>query len=300
MDFSDPVEALAAADGNGVLAVITAAEGPSYRPVGACMAFLSGDRRVGNLSSGCIEADLHLHAAEALDRGKTVSVRYGTDSPFLDIRLPCGGALDILLAPRPQTALLNHAVELRRARQPHALAFDPAAGLSHISSSHPTGTENQLFYAAIRPEPRFLIFGKGPETLVFSGLIHSAQFPCLVMSHDRETLEQAELNAIPVRHIGRKGMPTDVSVDRWTAAALFYHDHDYEPPILIQLLQTKAFYIGSQGSRAARDARLRTLSEAGVCDADLSRLRGPIGLIPSTRDPRTLAISVLAEILSIL
>lgn len=298
--FSDPVEALAAADGDGVLAVITGVEGPSYRPVGACMSFLADGRRIGSLSSGCIEADLHLHAAAALDRGRPACVRYGKGSPFFDIRLPCGGTLDILLVPRPQLALLDRTVELRKARQPHALAFDPAAGLNHVSKSRPTGTENGLFYAAIRPDPRFLIFGKGPETLVFAGLVHSAQLPCLVMSHDEETLEQAELSTIPVRHIGRQGLPADVPVDQWTAAALFYHDHDYEPPILIQLLRTDAFYIGAQGSRAARDARLRALSQAGICDADLSRLRGPIGLIPSARDPRTLAISVLAEILSIL
>lgn len=298
--FSDPVEALAAADGNGVLAVITGVEGPSYRPVGACMSFLADGRRVGSLSSGCIEADLHLHAAAALDRGKPVCVRYGKNSPFFDIRLPCGGTLDILMVPRPQLVLLNRTIELRKARRPHALAFDLSRGLSHVSQFRPTGTENGMFYAAIRPEPRFLIFGKGPETLVFAGLVHSAQLPCLVLSHDEETLQQAELSAIPVRYIGRKGLPTDIAVDRWTAAALFYHDHDYEPPILAQLLKTDAFYIGAQGSRAARDARLRALSEAGMCDADLSRLHGPIGLIPSARDPRTLAISVLAEILSVL
>jgi len=34
----------------------------------------------------------------------------------------------------------------------------------------------------------------------------------------------------------------------------------------------------------------------GVSDDDLQRLHGPVGLIPSVKDPATLAISVLAEI----
>ena len=35
----------------------------------------------------------------------------------------------------------------------------------------------------------------------------------------------------------------------------------------------------------------------GVTDADLARVSGPIGVIPSVRDARTLAVSVLAEVL---
>lgn len=297
--LSDPLEALAAARSEGVLAIITGTEGPSYRPVGAIMAFLADGRRVGSLSSGCIEADLCHHAQRALASGTCLELRYGRGSPFFDIRLPCGGGLDILLVPRPPVALLKHTVELRRARQPHALAFDPRRGFSHISKARPTGSEGGLFYAAIRPETRFLIFGKEPETLVFAALVHSAHYPCLVLSHDPGTLEKAALSAIPARAIGQD-MPADIAVDRWTAATLFYHEHDREPPILHRLLQTDAFYIGAQGSKAARDTRIAALREASVCDADIARLRGPIGLIPSSRDPRTLAISVLAEILSLL
>lgn len=295
---SDPLEALTAARGEGVLAIITGVEGPSYRPVGAAMAFLADGRRVGSLSSGCIEADLNHHAQMALAGGGCSTLRYGKGSPFFDIRLPCGGGLDILLVPRPPVPLLSRTLDLRRERQPHALAFDPVQGFSHISKSRPTGSEGGLFYAAIRPETRFLIFGKGPETLVFAALVHLAHYPCLVLSHDEETLEQAAMAAIPSRSIGHD-MPSDIAADRWTAAVLFYHDHEREPPILSRLLRTDAFYVGAQGSRAARDKRLATLRDAGVCDADLARLRGPIGLIPSTREPRMLAISVLAEILSL-
>lgn len=42
--------------------------------------------------------------------------------------------------------------------------------------------------------------------------------------------------------------------------------------------------------------RIRGLRERGVTTG-LERLKGPIGLIPSVRDPRVLAVSVLAEVL---
>ena len=51
------------------------------------------------------------------------------------------------------------------------------------------------------------------------------------------------------------------------------------------------------GEEAIEQIRARA-KRMGVADADIARLRGPIGLIPSARDPQVLAVSVLAEILS--
>ncbi|MFB1026247.1 MAG: XdhC family protein, partial [Octadecabacter sp.] len=52
------------------------------------------------------------------------------------------------------------------------------------------------------------------------------------------------------------------------------------------------------GSQRARDTRFAALRKMHVTSDDLIRLRGPIGMIASARDPRTLAISVLAEVIS--
>jgi xanthine dehydrogenase accessory factor len=89
----------------------------------------------------------------------------------------------------------------------------------------------------------------------------------------------------------------DVLVDADTAVTLFYHDHDYEPDLLRCLLAGDAFYIGAQGSRGAQRTRVARLQKMGVPAGQIARLRGPIGLIPSTRDANTLAVSVLAEIM---
>lgn len=87
-------------------------------------------------------------------------------------------------------------------------------------------------------------------------------------------------------------------MDDRTAVVLFFHDHDWEPPILAGALETEAFYIGAQGSQRARDARLLMLRGMGVSDAACARLHGPVGVIPSARDAGTLAVSVLAEVLA--
>lgn len=293
-----PLAALVETDAPAVLAFITGTEGPSYRPVGAAMAFLAAGRRVGSLSSGCIEADLALHAEAALADGRPMAVRYGRGSPYIDIELPCGGGLDILLVPEPDRATLGELVATLDARWPARLEIDRQSGALGLARKT-SDARGDLFAVEFLPELRFHIYGKGPEASTFAGLAAAAGYPNLLLSPDRETLEAAGASGCDTRHLVSRAMPADLAPDAWTAVVLFFHDHDWEPPILKAALASEAFYIGAQGSRRARDARLAELEAMGVGARDLERLRGPIGLVPSSRDARTLAVSVLAEILAV-
>jgi xanthine dehydrogenase accessory factor len=295
----DPVEALLADPRDGVLAVIAGVEGPSYRPVGAIMAVFDRDERTGTLSSGCIEADIGLHAVEAREAGAPVMLRYGRGSPFADIELPCGGGLDILLLPQPDRAVLAELAERRRARAATTLEIDLPGGALRLAETGETGRTDDCLRVRFLPDLRFLVFGKGPEAVTFAGLVQSAGYPNMVLSPDAETLTDAARAGCATRHLVEQAFPADLAVDDRTAIVLFFHDHDWEPPILRGALKTDALYIGAQGSRRARDARLGTLEAMGAAPRDIARLHGPVGLIPSTRDPRTLAVSVLAEVLAL-
>lgn len=288
----DPLGAALTCD-NPVLAIITGITGPSYRPLGEMMAFC-GDRQVGTLSSGCIETDLARHARMALADGP-VRLRYGEGSPWFDLRLPCGGGLDVTLIPRPCPALLAEIAAARAARQHVALCVTPDLRL-HRCDPGPTGASPEGFRIALPPPPRFLIFGQGPEAAIFADLVRAAGYPHLVLAPDREALSRAEARGSPIRLLPWPALPADLNIDDRSAVVLFFHDHDWEPPILARALESPAFYIGAQGSRRARDTRLESLRQLGVTKG-LDRLHGPIGLIESARDPRVLAVSVLAEVL---
>ncbi|WP_207100818.1 XdhC family protein [Paracoccus shandongensis] len=288
----DPLTA--ALDGpDPVLAIITGITGPSYRPLGEIMAFC-GDRRVGSLSSGCIETDLARHARQSLQDGPQV-VRYGRGSPWFDLQLPCGGGLEITLVPRPCPRLLAEIAAARTSRQPVGLCITPDLALGRCDPG-PTGPMADGFRILLVPPPRFLILGQGPEAAIFAGLVHAAGYPHLLLAPDRPTLAQAEAAGALTRPLHWPALPTDLKIDSRSAVVLFFHDHDWEPPILARALDSPAFYIGAQGSQRARDRRLASLRDHGVTQG-LERLKGPIGLIPSVRDPRVLAVSVLAEVL---
>ena len=51
------------------------------------------------------------------------------------------------------------------------------------------------------------------------------------------------------------------------------------------------------GSRNTHEQRCAALLARGVDNSKLDRITAPIGVIPSMRDPETLAISVLAEVI---
>ncbi len=291
-EAEDPLAAALGCD-DAVLAVITGITGPSYRPLGAMMAFC-GDRQVGTLSSGCIETDLARHARAALRDGP-MRLRYGKGSPWFDLRLPCGGGLEIALIPRPCPRLLAEIAAARAARRHVALRITPNLDLRRCDTG-PTAPVPDGFRIALTPPPRFLIFGQGPEAAVFAGLVRAAGYPHLVLSPDLRALAQAKAQGCATRPLHWPALPTDLDIDDRSAVVLFFHDHDWEPPILARALDSPAFYIGAQGSRRAGDTRLDRLRQMGVTRG-LDRLRSPIGLIRSARDPRILAVSVLAEVL---
>ena len=292
-----PIEAYLDSNEDACLALIVGVDGPSYRPLGAMMTLFAYQKWVGTLSSGCIESDLNFHAKTTFTDNSPKLVRYGQGSPFIDIKLPCGGGIDILLLPNPdQEVLISLHAHLKN-RVPCSLIVDIPSGVLSLEQDGETQRAGDKLCIRYEPEPLFLIFGKGPEASTFSALVTAAGYPSLLLSPDEETLVSAKISGHQTRHLSQPIFPSDLSVDHRTAIVLFFHDHDWEPDILIGALQTNAFYIGAQGSRAASMSRLEEMREKGVLDGQLMRLSGPIGLIPSTRDAKTLAVSVLAEIL---
>ena len=279
--LGDPL--LALGDG-GVLAVITAVEGAHYRVPGTLMAFPAAGRAVGQLSSGCIEADLALHARAVARDGRPRRLRYGVGSPFVDLVLPCGGGLEVALVPVADPRPIRRVLAAREARRASALHVDPDSGTIAL--------DGPGLRVPVDPPTLFLTWGAGIEAVTFAALARAAGYPARLSTHDAATAAAATARGVA------PGDDAVGALDPWTAVTLFYHDHDREPPILAQALATPAFYVGAQGSLRSHRARIAALRGIGVPDDDIARLRGPIGLIPSARDPQVLAVSVLAEILA--
>ena len=82
------------------------------------------------------------------------------------------------------------------------------------------------------------------------------------------------------------------------AVAVLSHDVKFDEPAIVEALRRGCRYVGAVGSRKTQGDRRARLLAAGVSEADLARLRGPIGLDLGGRAPAETALAILAEIVA--
>ncbi len=294
---ADPLKFLLATSGPAVIAVITGVEGTSYRSVGTLMVLLADRTVCGSLTNGCIEADLAMHAAEVFATGRPKHLRYGDGSPYFDIRLPCGGGIDIGLFPVSDRRVLEDASYVLAGRNAISVSFGPEGDMRLEPFRNP-GWNGARFSVAFRPATRAIVFGDGLEAETLTRLMHAAGIQTKLIS---APLDPAGLES-PLT-CRRPPGPDDILqaqllADPWTAVVTLYHDHDKEIDILGEILRGPAFYVGAQGSKRVAQRRTEQLRLAGLDETHLAKLHAPAGLIPSTRDPQSLAVSILADVIA--
>ena len=127
-------------------------------------------------------------------------------------------------------------------------------------------------------------------------LAAAADFSVVIQSPDDVTLDRAAQSNLTFDRLTTAQSLPALADDEWTAFALMFHDQDWEIPLVQQTLEGPAFWLGAVGSHRTHQVRCEALRDAGVSKEGVRRLKGPIGLIPRTRDASMLAVSTLAEI----
>ncbi|SHH07788.1 XdhC family protein [Streptoalloteichus hindustanus] len=96
----------------------------------------------------------------------------------------------------------------------------------------------------------------------------------------------------PHRYLAR------TATDERTVVCVLTHDPKFDVPVLVEALRRPLAYVGALGSRRTHEDRTRRLRAAGMTDAELGRLRSPIGLDLGARTPEETAVSIVAEIVA--
>lgn len=280
------------------LVTITDVIGTSSREPGTHMAVSASGSYAGALSGGCVEAAVVAEAQRVIGSGRAELLRFGLGSPFIDIRLPCGGGLDLLITPAPALSTLQMACSLLEARQSMVLHLgaDGSLGVSSDHESFSPGWKDEQFQVRHDPDLRLIIIGHGAETEALSRIGAAYGADILVLSPDADIVAAVRRHGAQGRILKTPSPSPHLVADAHSAIVMLFHDHDWEGKLLAQALSQNAFYIGAMGSRATHARRLEMLASFGVTPAQSARVRGPIGLIPATRDPDTLALSTLSEI----
>ena len=81
--------------------------------------------------------------------------------------------------------------------------------------------------------------------------------------------------------------------------AILSHDAKFDLPGLEASLRAGCRYVGLLGGRKTQEQRRKALADRGFTADDLVRVRGPIGLRIGSVTPDEIAVSILAEIISL-
>jgi xanthine dehydrogenase accessory factor len=322
------------AAGRGVaLATVARTWGSSPRPAGSKLVVNDATEFVGSVSGGCIEGAVIQEALEVMATGESRVLEFGvSDETAWEVGLACGGKVSVFVeAVAPEAgrgiprALLEALVAARRARRPVALitpldgsphrlvAIEPAAAeppdpLAATVAEAARRDQAELVETAggaVLVEPHL-----GPLRLIVVGAVHVAQ-PLAEMAalagFAVTIVDPRRAFATAARFPGQRlvvGWP-DVAVaelapDARTAVVTLTHDPKLDDPALIAALASPAFYVGCLGSKKTHGARRERLGQAGVAEAALDRLHGPVGLRIGARTPPEIAVSILGEIIAAL
>jgi xanthine dehydrogenase accessory factor len=270
-------------------ALITSVEikGGAARELGSLAVVEADGAMTGYMSNGCIDADIRMQALSLLEGGGGARVlRYGEGSPFLDLTLPCGGALELLLDPAPAEAVLRHVHAELSARRAVAMPF-----------ALPDGATRSFTYA---PKPRLALAGRGAVFRATAEVAAAAGFELHLYSPEEGDLQALEPLSAPLQtRLTTPSAAPALDLDAFSGFLTLFHDHDWEPALLQAALATQARFIGCLGSRRTHEMRLALLQAEGVPAEALTRITGPVGLVPSLRQAPLIAVSAVAQLASV-
>ena len=281
----------------GALVAISAIDGGAPKELGAHLAVLADGRHVGHISGGCVEPAIATEVLSFIAEGGDRIVRFGKGSPYMDIRFPCGGGVDLLVHVNPDPQLVEAALRATAGREAFAIAFQPEDSTARlIDDSGATGWREGAFVRRYLPRTRLVLAGRGPDLEVLARVALAAELEVAVATPDDASAAVVAALGLPVTRLTSPTQALDLEIDPWTATVLLFHEHEWEDAILKEAVAAPGFYVGAMGSVRTHRQRCERLIASGVPQQQVDRIRGPIGLIDRARDPGTLALSVLAEI----
>ncbi len=182
-----------------------------------------------------------------------------------------------------------------------------AAGRSEVLTYGPDGQRRgegmEVFVASHAPRPRMLVFG----AIDFAAAV-AAQGSFL--GYRVTVCDARGVFATPARFPTADEVVVDWphrylaaqaqagAIDARTVICVLTHDAKFDVPLLEVALRLDVGYVGAMGSRRTHDDRLARLRDAGLTEAELSRLASPIGLDLGARTPEETAVSIAAEIIA--
>ncbi|MFQ6372648.1 XdhC family protein [Shewanella sp. YIC-542] len=286
--------------------------GSSPRSPGSLLVAQQDGSYCGSLSGGCVEEHFLAQIAKGCWREASQVIRYGDGELAPQLRLPCGGVLEVLveyLQAVPETvdylqqqlqALQGYQAIRKQLTLPHAchqLTPGDYAADTAISYQHPD------IHICLAAAPCLLLAGYSPVAHYCAEFAHALGFEVILCEPRAEQLHMLQqdlpkgvklLQTFPAKYLEQTGCHAN------TAIVALTHDPRLDDLTMMEAVNTPAFYIGAMGSARNSGKRRERLSRIGeLTDAQLARVHGPIGLAIGSKTPAEIALAIMADIVRV-
>jgi xanthine dehydrogenase accessory factor len=298
------------------LVLVLDTEGSTYVQAGALALFGATRGQAGWLSGGCIEPEIELAAQRAADRGGVdwmdIDTRQDEDL-FSGSAVGCRGRLRLALLPLARLPGWP-ALVAAWARGDGALVItlDLDGGVLAAvgdSTRHWLLAAGAAPWQAMQPDARrwtlsiptptaVLVFGAGPESPALLPLLRTLGFMTTLVEQRPRWAGLATLADAAI--VGTPTAALSESVARRHGIALVMHHHfDLDREALAALADHPIGFIGLLGPARRREDLFKVLP-ADARAALLPRLHSPIGLPLGGEGPEAIALSIAAQLQSLL
>jgi xanthine dehydrogenase accessory factor len=216
--------------------------------------------------------------------------------------LPCGGTIQLAIEPLSGKSHVDELLQRLSAHELVSRRLDLLSGEVTLGPAR-AGTSMQVSETALTtihgPRWRLLIIGAGQLSSFLAQIAIGMDYHVTVCDPREEYRAGWHVPGVEVVHAMPDDLVIDMKLDRRSAVVALTHDPKLDDLALMEALKSDAFYVGAIGSRMNNMKRRERLKEFDVSEAEIGKLRGPIGLYIGSKTPSEIAISILAEMTAV-
>jgi xanthine dehydrogenase accessory factor len=320
------------------LATVIQTWGSAPRGVGAKMALTPDNEISGSVSGGCVEGAVFETGVEVLRTDKPQLLHFGVaDDTAWEVGLACGGTIDVFVSVlnpllyeavraalweerpfatvtliRSPEHLLGQTIMVRDDGKVVGALGDGldeqatlvaraalAEGLSRRATMPLVDESVEVFVEVSLPSPTLIVVGGVHIAVALAAIAKTLGYRTVVVDPRKAFGSEARFPHVDqLMQLWPDEALAQLSLTRSTAVAMLTHDPKLDDPALKLALPSPAFYVGALGSRKTQQKRHERLLADGLTEAQLARLRGPIGLDLGGRTPEEVALAIMAEIVA--
>ena len=289
-----------AGGGDCALATLVETKGSAYRRAGARLLVRRDRKTWGAISGGCIEADIVERALAVIGRGEPTLAHFrpAEDDLIVGLGSGCQGELAVFIEPLPES--LHDQLAIATSDDALITTWRASQRL-HTSIGRLADAPAEAFVQQIVSRLSLFLFGASPAAEPLLRFAKQLGWCVQIADHRQFVASDARYaaaDAIVIAPI--EELPSRLTYPSPSAAVVMTHHYMRDLELIRQLAPLRLDYLGLVGSRE-RAQRLVAEARALGTDADslAASLRAPAGLDLGADAPSEIALSIIAEIQSI-